>query len=214
MEARWQDENGSLQWLLEVCWALATAMLPRLGDVAFIIAMLIHHSGLSCSLYDVLLVIQITICTSPGHADNPKPSTGLPRMIAGGSGPSSSSDLPLPLFLTISSWRYPIFSGAQIRGAAFSTQKPLSGVLAALTSAFVSGLSTSSTLTSSLTFMIMPAKSGLTGWKTVWVRRRRPRAARTPRVRVGRPMADRWRVMRKKDMAALLAGRRDGGGIR
>lgn len=81
--------------------------------------------------------------------------------------------------------------------ALLSTQNPRSGVLSARSSAALSRRPTSSTRTSSFTFMIIPANCGSAGWKTVWQRRWRPSAARTPRVRSGRPMAERWRVMRK-----------------
>lgn len=87
--------------------------------------------------------------------------------------------------------------GAPSAPALLSTQNPRSGVLSARSSAALSRRPTSSTRTSSFTFMIMPANCGSVGWKTVWQRRWRPRAARTPRVRSGRPIAERWRVMRK-----------------
>lgn len=86
------------------------------------------------------------------------------------------------------------------------TSNPLSGLLASLTSFLLSALSTSSTLTSSFTFMIIPANCASTGWKTTWLRLRRPSAARTPWVRLGRPMAERWRVILKKDIVSVFSG--------
>ena len=86
-----------------------------------------------------------------------------------------------------------------------SSQKPASGVLSRLTSSRVNFRGTSWMRTSSLTFMIMPAKCGSTGWKTTWFLFLRPRARRAPRAVAGRPMAERCSVMRKYDMVGVLS---------
>jgi hypothetical protein len=48
--------------------------------------------------------------------------------------------------------------------------------------------------------MIWPATAGDTGWKTVAIRFRSPRALRTLVDFAGRPMAERMSVIRKYDM--------------